>query len=254
MRKLIIYDENCPMCRVYTKGMVAVDNSGNTHRIGSNHLTDPTIISRLDPQRARHELPMVDLDGGETLYGVDTWAWAFGRQNEGVRRLLSLNYLRTILQAVYAFISYNRRIIVPQQPGRWDLFDLTPDFRPGYRLAFAALVLVLTVTAVVHTAAIGYVDGPFFAFLIGQLLVVGLYACIRRSANWQESFLDYAAHLGLCFLIGGLPKLIGIVTGAEWLLPVGNALIVGQHFIRGYSLQLSPWLSVLFAAGLLLTV
>lgn len=252
MKKLIIYDESCPMCDVYTKGMVAFDGSGTISRVGNNHLTDNAIVSRLDPKRAKHELPMVDLDGGETLYGVDTWVYAFGRGNELTRWGLSLNWLRLMLQTLYAFISYNRRIIFPPAPGRWDLFDFAPEFRPGYRLAFAGLLFA--VTAVAHTTIGGFVDWPFFAFLTGQVIVAGTYIRTRRGPDWLEPFLDYCAHVGVCFIVGGLPKLIGVIGGAEWLLPIGNALIIGQHFIRVNSLQLSPWLSILFAAGLLLTI
>lgn len=81
MKKLIIYDQRCPMCRLYTKGMVAMDTTGSLLRMGSDQFTDKALLSRLDRQRARHELPMIDLDGGETLYGVDTWAYAFGRRS-----------------------------------------------------------------------------------------------------------------------------------------------------------------------------
>lgn len=251
MKKVVIYDESCPMCRLYTKGMVAADRSGQLGRLGNHHLTDRVIISRLDEQRARHEIPLVDLDGGETLYGIDTWAYAFGQRSQLITRALTRSWLRAALRSLYAFISYNRRIIVATAPGRWNLFDLTPDFRPGYRLSFAVLTLALTVVA--HTLVTGSLDVPFFLFLAGQLLVAGAYIRLHTDSDRLEPFLDYCAHVGLCFLIGGLPKLIGIMTGTDWLLPVGNALIIGQHFIRTQTIPLSPWLSVGFAAGLLLT-
>ncbi len=44
MKKLIIYDESCPMCRVYTKGMVAMDTTGTLARIGNGHVADTGIL------------------------------------------------------------------------------------------------------------------------------------------------------------------------------------------------------------------
>lgn len=88
MEKLIIYDESCPMCKLYTKGMVAADTSGCLTRLSSGQLTQET-INRIDQQRARHEIPLVDLDGGETLYGVDTWIYASENRINNLR-----NYYR----------------------------------------------------------------------------------------------------------------------------------------------------------------
>jgi predicted DCC family thiol-disulfide oxidoreductase YuxK len=245
MRKLIMYDESCPMCRLYTKGMVAADTSGCLTRISSGELPNESVINRIDPQRARHEIPLIDLDGGETLYGVDTWIYAFGRHNQSLEQLLSLRWLRTALQKMYAFISYNRRIIITSAPGRWQLLDLQPDFHTGYRFAFILIIFSLTSALWLTGNASIWI---LLELIVCQLVLVRLYLLSQPSANILETILDYTGHLGMSLFLGTFVSTIGLTTGWPTLGLIGYALMIGQHFIRTYRLGLSPWLSVGFTA------
>lgn len=246
MKKLIIYDESCPMCNLYTKGMVAADTSGCLTRVGSGQLTQET-INRIDQQRARHEIPLVDLDGGDTLYGVDTWIYALGKQNKQIEKLLSLNWIKSSLQTLYAFISYNRRIIITSAPGRWNLLDLQPDFRLDYRLAFILTIfgLVSGLTAIFPLSA-GF--PALILLVVSQLLIASLYFSTRHDDNFLQTALDYAGHVGMSLLVGGFVSAIGFTISLHALIQIGYALAIGQHFIRSYRLGLSPWLSVCFAS------
>ncbi len=233
------------MCRLYTKGMVAADASGNLSRIGNNELTQKDLLTRLDSQRARHEIPLIDLDGGETLYGVDTWIYAISQRSKQIRSLLSMNWVKSILQKLYAFISYNRRIIITSAPGRWNLLDLQPDFQPSYRLAFILVVFgfVGVLFAIVHFPV--WLPAALL-LVVAQLVSVCLYLFSTHSDTLFQTMLDYAGHLGMSLLVGGIISAIGVTVGWSGLVLSGCALIIGQHFIRTYRLGLSPWLSVCF--------
>ena len=242
MKKLIIFDAGCPMCRAYTKGLVAINK--NLDRIPNNAVTDASILNRLDRQRARHEIPMVDLNGGETLYGVDTWLCLLGERSRALSGLLPVRWFRRLLDFLYAFISYNRRIIITVRPGRWSLLDLQPEFRLNYRLLFIALVfgLVSGLHYVCHGAL------PWLApILLGlQIGLVILHLYSTKHPDFFETLLDYGGHLGMSLLLGGLILTIGLSVAWPVLMPVGYALTIGQHFIRSYNLGLNPWLSVSF--------
>lgn len=252
MKKLIIYDESCPMCRAYTKGMVAMDTTGNLIRTGSGQLTDKTLLSRIDRQRAKHEIPMIDLGGGETLYGVDTWAYAFGRQSRRFMNLLSFRWFNVLLRTLYAFISYNRRIIITAAPGRWQLLDLQPEFRLGYRSSF--ILLVFGLVGGLHYAAVGSFDWPVIGLVSGQIGLVSLYLFLTKQADFTQTLLDYCGHLGMSLLLGGL--FIAASLALKWPVGVliGSALTISQHFIRTYRLGLNPWLSATFTVLYLLVV
>lgn len=249
MKKLVVYDESCPMCRLYTKGMVLADP--DLVRVGNGQLTNTVLLNQLDRQRARHELPLIDLDGGETLYGVDTWAYAFGRKSQLTSKLLSAGWLRAILQKLYAFVSVNRRIIITSAPGRWQLLDLQPDFRASYRLTFVLIVFGLV--GALFTTVSGSIV-PIVTLLVGQLLLVCLFSGFTRSGPFLETILDYAGHLGMSLLVGGLVVGLGRAVGWPTVSAVGYALAIGQHFIRVYCLGLNPWLSVGYTGLLLVTL
>ncbi|MFD2571723.1 hypothetical protein ACFSUS_13845 [Spirosoma soli] len=252
MRKLIIYDESCPMCRLYTKGMVAVNSSGDLIRISNAQLTQET-INRLDTQRARHEIPLVDLDGGETIYGVDTWTYAFSNWNKSVGKLLSLKPLRALFKKLYAFISYNRRIIITSAPGRWNLLDLQPDFHAGYRIAFILVVFGI-ISGLFATVSLPIWPPAVLALVVVQLTIACLYLLRQHTDSFLQRMLDYTGHLGMSLLLGGAISAIGIVAGYTALIPIAYALTLGQHFIRTYRLGLNPWLSVCFTALVLLLI
>ena len=252
MKKLIIYDESCPMCRVYTKGLVAMDTTGNLTRLASNHVTDSALLNRLDRQRAKHEIPMIDLDGEETRYGIDTWAYAAGRRSERITKLLLLPWLNRFLRGLYAFVSYNRRIIITAAPGRWQLLDLQPEFRLGYRLAFVALILALI--GGLHYATVGSFSPAVFALLTGQMGLVSVYLLVTKQAPFLETLLDYVGHFGMSLLVGGWVVAISLALNWPTGLLIGSALTISQHFIRTYRLGLNPWLSATFTVLYLLVV
>ena len=248
----MIYDAHCPMCRLYTRGMVSADGSGCLTRLGSDQLMDKALLTRIDPQRAKHEIPLVDLDGGETLYGVDTWIYAIGQRSGQIATLLSRNWPRTMLQKIYAFISFNRRIIVTSAPGRWQLLDLQPDFRPNYRLAF--VLLVMGIVAGLHYAIAGAFGWRGFALLGTQFGLAIVYLWLTKRPDFLETLLDYCGHAGMSLLVGGL--FIALSTTFNWPagVLVGSGLAISQHFIRVYRLGLNPWLSASFTILYLLII
>ncbi|GAB2514380.1 hypothetical protein [Spirosoma aerophilum] len=252
MKKLIVYDESCPMCKLYTKGMVTGNDSGCLTRMGSGQLTHE-LIGRLDPQRARHEIPLVDLDGGETLYGVDTWLYAVGQRHKQLEEVLSTNWFKSVLQTLYAFISYNRRIIITSAPRRWNLMDLQPDFHAGFRLAFIAVLsglisgLFLAVNFPIWLPAV-------LALVLGQLTITGLYLLRQHPDDFSQTMLDYTGHFGMSLLLGSVVSAIGVSVGWTPLIYTGYALMIGQHYIRTYRLGLNPWLSVCFTALVFLLI
>lgn len=243
MKKLIIYDESCPMCKLYTKGMVAADTSGCLTRISNGEINNESIINRIDLQRARHEIPLVDLNGGETLYGVDTWIYALGQRNQPLKKLLSSQWFKVLLQKLYAFISYNRRIIITAAPRRWQLLDLQPDFHAGHRIAFILAIFGVTIWLWLAGSSSIW---QLLILIISQIITTQLYLLTQPSINTVETILDYTGHLAMSLFVGAFLITMSSVIGWSSLGLVGDAFMIGQHFIRTYRLGLSPWLSVWF--------
>ncbi|GAB3694244.1 hypothetical protein GCM10027592_14960 [Spirosoma flavus] len=240
------------MCRLYTKGLVSADKGNCLSRIGNNQLTDKPLLDKLDLQRARHEIPLIDLDGGETLYGIDSLIYAFGQRNKTIEKILSFSWLRPILQKLYAFISFNRRIIITSPPNRWQLLDLQPEFRAGYRLSF--IFFVFSLVTILHYVFNGTLEWSVMALLSGQVGLVALYLWRQKQFSFLETLLDYTGHLAMSLLLGGIIMAIGLAFHLPVSVLIGSSLAISQHFIRAYRLGLNLWLSASFTVIYLLIV
>ena len=250
MNKLLIYDADCPMCRVYTKGLVLTGALPAAARQPSTALTDPTITAQLDPVRSRHEIPLLDLETGETHYGVDAVLTVLAGTWPRFARFVRETMLFELARRFYAFISYNRRIIVPAPAERWHLMDLTPDFNAGYRVLF--LLLLFGALLVGHLAAVGHLAPLAMAALAGQVGLAAAYIVRHTSQMRWASLLDYAGHLGMSLLLGGAVKAVGTAGNVPALLLLGGAVMVWQHVVRLRVMKLPDWLNLPFILFVLL--
>src|SRR5688572_29047682 len=125
--KAMIYDDTCPMCSLYTKGFVKWGLLENDNRIAFSSLDTHEIICRMDINRARHQIPLIDLKGGKTLYGLDALTFLLSQKIPFLRKLLHIKPVYNFFSCLYNIVSYNRRIIVPAKPFSAKI-DCAPDF------------------------------------------------------------------------------------------------------------------------------
>ncbi|MES2734342.1 MAG: DCC1-like thiol-disulfide oxidoreductase family protein [Bacteroidota bacterium] len=255
--KAILYDDNCPMCALYTKGFVQWGVLQPENRIAftqaDQQLTPAVLAYQLDPLRARHEIPLVDLTGGPTLYGLDAMVFLLGQRIPLISKMMRLRPLHCFFRFLYSLISYNRRIIIPSQQAP-AACDCTPAFHLGYRLAFIAYALVLAslITYLFGWSVAGYWpmenSGGKMLFICGTGWVIQmLWAVILLS----EKKVDYLGHLAVLMILGTLILVPGITL--SWLthnefpfIPVVSVLVSSslmgwQHVRRVQHLGLSKW-------------
>lgn len=104
--KVIIYDSNCPLCQAYTK---AFANTGLLQK--QNRLSFSEITREQFPvnwQRARHEIPLVDPENGQVLYGVDALVAVLQQKFTFLPHLLKLKWLNWLSRKLYNMVSYNK--------------------------------------------------------------------------------------------------------------------------------------------------
>jgi predicted DCC family thiol-disulfide oxidoreductase YuxK len=250
MNKVLIYDADCPLCRVYTKGLVAAGTLPAEARQPSTFLTNKALADQLDPMRRRHEIPLLDLETGEAQYGVDAILTILGGSWPRFARFVRQTVLIGLARRFYAFISYNRRIIFPVPAERWHLMDLTPDFNAAYRIVF--LILLYAVIAVGHLAAARHSDPLTMSMLMAQAALALVVIARHSSHNRLANLLDYSGHLGMSLLVGGLIKATGVALDLPLLLLIGNAVMVWQHIVRLRVMQLPDYLNIPFVIFVLL--
>ncbi len=246
----MIYDADCPACKVYTKGFVQLGWLDPEARQSNRTCQDKGIMHRLDHERARHELPLVDLEGPEVRYGVDAMLTVIGFRFPGFARFVERTFLYGWTKRLYAFFSYNRRVVFPAEPERWQLLDFAPRFHMRYRLMLIGLLF--GIAGMVHWLAVGTLALetvlPLMLTLACGYVAVYQTSTTDRFPNW----LDWVGHLGMSILLGAIVKVVGILTGFEFLELVGNAVMVWQFVVRLRVMLLPLWLVVPFMLLVLL--
>jgi predicted DCC family thiol-disulfide oxidoreductase YuxK len=67
--KALLYDDNCPLCKAYTNAFVQTGFLQQKNRIAFSEIN--TSQFDIDWKKARHEIPLIDRDTGQVLYGID---------------------------------------------------------------------------------------------------------------------------------------------------------------------------------------
>ena len=152
---LILFDAECPLCRVYTKAFVATGLLEESGRGAYQDLPEAA-CPLLDRQRAVNEIALVNVQTGEVLYGIRSLLKICAAPLPALKPLLTFPFFIWLMSKAYAFISYNRRVIIPASK-TGSSFPLQPTFRLDYRLAYLAFTWLLT--AYILSAYAGLLQG-----------------------------------------------------------------------------------------------
>ena len=187
---LILFDAECPMCRAYTKAFVQtgmLDHNCRAAYQEAQHVLCPL----LDRQRAANEIALVDLKSGEVTYGIRSLFKIFGNAWPLFKPLFAFSPFVWIMSKTYAFISYNRRVIIPPQSLISDN-TIQPSFKLHYRIAYLLVTWLATgyiLTAYAHLL-VGLVPlgNPFREYLIcgAQIVFQGVVIYIfAKDKLWS---------------------------------------------------------------------
>ncbi|NRB46257.1 MAG: DUF393 domain-containing protein [Saprospiraceae bacterium] len=224
--KAIIYDDNCPMCKWYTGAFVQANLLKSANRISFGELNDSPLAEQIEMQRSKHEIPLVDLDGGETIYGVDSLVHLLQPRFPMIGKLMQVPALSYLVRKLYQFISYNRGIMAPSYP-TYRKYDCTPDFHLGYRLLLVLLLGGIG-SYLVYATLIPYSELKFILLAALGLFVLGIPFGSKHYAS-------YLGHLSVVLFLSGLILLLGKIIPllAPVFIGVAAAIFLWQ-FIRRY--------------------
>ena len=252
---VILYDAECPMCGLYSKAFVRMGMLSIEGRQTYQHMPKE-ICPLVDQQRAVNEIALVDTETGEVSYGIKSLFKVIGHAIPVFNPLFSFDPFIWIMTRVYAFISYNRRVIIPAN----DLKSHTmkPTFSLKFRLAY--LVFTWLVSGLIFTGYIqlisplGSIDfGLRGYFVIGlQMLVQGVLLGFFSPAKlW-----DYLGNMMTISLAGALLLLpilllksityISVNVAIFYIVLVGS-LMLCEHIRRSRMLELTGVLTISWA-------
>jgi len=264
--KVIVYDNNCPMCSLYTKGFVEWGLLEKQNRISFDDLDSTAFTCQLDLHRAKHEIPLIDLQNGKTIYGLDALIFIMGNKIPCIKRIFQFKPVYALSACLYNVVSYNRRIIGPANilSGKK---DFGPDLSIKHRIFFIGISFLLSCMLI-------YSFGNSFHHhlnvsqsglqMMGIVSTGWLIQTVIGLAFLKSKKLDYIGHLSVAFLIGSLVLLPGItinaITSYQYVsIPVvsvifSNIIMLWQHFIRIRHLQLSQNLTFIWSLIILTTL
>lgn len=215
--KIIVYDDSCPMCKLYTQGFVRMGILTADHRVGFAH-ADAAVTAQLDLNRARHEIPLLDTETGEVTYGMDALFCLIGHRFPMFQPLFRMPRFRAAIYSFYQTVTYNRRVIAGCAPPR-DGFNCAPDFNKPMRLRYLRLALMSWVALVIGGLTAAWLAGQLMLF--GLLLAsVGAHAMQYRRSLRTRCFWDKAGGSATNALLFGLlllPSLLPIPAELCWL-------------------------------------
>lgn len=211
--KVIVYDDVCPMCNAYTAGFVRM--GWLKHRTGFAD-APPDLLQKIDLDRARHEIPLLDTQTGEVTYGVNALFLILGERMPFFKPLFRNRLFRSAVYQLYQLITYNRRVIAGSAAPKTG-FDCAPDVNLFYRWLYIGL------------AATGATFLFWQNFSLDNLAIKALLPLLGFSLAavfFTKKKLDFVGHwatiaLASALLISLLPQIIAVQVGiaalAVWM-------------------------------------
>ncbi|MEZ5376220.1 MAG: hypothetical protein R2733_06850 [Acidimicrobiales bacterium] len=197
-----LYDDCCPLCRGYTATFTGLGWAG---RQGFSTV-DASVVSALDFDLARHKIPLYDPVTGNVEYGLDGILGVFNARVPVLAPVTRVRPVRRSLDALYWFITYNRRHIVSAAPPAPGKVDCAPDDNP---LAVAAYLGFATVAGVGLAAMSGTGVAVAGAGAAGAALVA------QRRGAWGIGGRQAAGHVGsVVVAAAGAGALTAAVAGS----------------------------------------
>ncbi len=182
--KAMIYDDHCPLCRCYTGAFVKTGLLRKENRIAFSELDTAAVT--IDWDRARHEIPLVDMDTRQVAYGIDALVTVLQQKFPFIGYFIKIKPVDWFFRKLYKLVSYNRRIIVAGSENGSCGFDCRPDFNLTYRVLLVSVLLVMSSCFLLAFAAvIALPTAIVYSNFIVPLLLV-LFAK-RETQTWSLS-------------------------------------------------------------------
>jgi len=199
----LIYDNECPMCNIYSQGFI---KSGMLDDSGREAFTEVSFKNKnlIDFNRAKNEIALVDHTKNKVIYGLDSLLIIIGTSFPLLEKIARIKPLYWFFKKLYSFISYNRKQIIPSANGS-SAAACIPDFNLKYRLAYISFVVLFSSYVLsIFTSKSGLDLNPNFtrefAICLGQIFWQTLF--LKRYL--KEKLWDYLGNMMTVSLVGTL--------------------------------------------------
>lgn len=207
----LIYDNECPMCTIYSKGFT---KCGMLDADGREAFTEISVRNKnlVDFNRAKNEIALVDHENNKVIYGLDSLLLIIGNSFPLLERVARIQPLYWFFKKLYSFVSYNRKQIIPSEKNKTEQ-SCVPDFNLKYRLAYIAFVALFSAYILsLYSGKLGVGLNPNYfrelAVCLGQILWQTLF--LKRYL--KDKIWDYFGNMMTVSLIGTLLLIPALLT------------------------------------------
>jgi hypothetical protein len=246
----LLYDQDCPLCNLYTSAFLKTGMLDNNGRKPYNELTDDERMY-VDAHRACNEIALVDNDNKTVTYGIDSLLKVLGNSFPLIAKAGHLKPINYFLKKLYSFISYNRKVIIPGKANA-DGTQCLPDFNYRYRIAY--LIFAGLITALVLYDCSHYIEqlpkanfSREIMLAFGQMAFQSLFILKQN----KKTILTYLGNLMTVSLLGTLLLLpiillnhcmvVNEVITLAWF-GIVVLIMFAEHYRRVQLLQLPKYL------------
>ena len=200
----LLFDEDCPLCNAYTAGFIKAGMLDENGRKPYNSLTEAD-CQFVDANRARNEIALVDYQNKTVTYGVDSLLKVIGNSFPVIEKVGKAKPVYWFLKKLYSFISYNRKVIIPNKKTAEGSLQCIPDFKYGYRMAYIVLATLITAavlynySALITTLPVGNFSRELI-LAVSQMIFQGMFLIGRD----RKITLNYMGNLITVSLMGSL--------------------------------------------------
>ena len=138
--KILVYDDNCPLCTWYS-GLFVKYGFLNAEGRKPFSTLDDILLSKIDFDKSRNEIPLLDTSTNKVIYGIDALLEILDQKIPFIKATGNFAPLKWLLKKIYKLISFNRKVIVAKKCGPGSI-DCSPDNNYFYRFIFMMVCLV----------------------------------------------------------------------------------------------------------------
>ena len=194
----LLYDEDCPLCRVYTSGFIKAKMLDENGKKPYCQLSSEE-QSFIDVQRAANEIALVDNLNKTVTYGIDSLLKVIGFSFPIVEKIGNLKPIKFLLKKLYSFISYNRKVIIPGRINKKMTLQCEPDFSYKYRILFIFFATFCSLLILKQV----FVASTIWQLVCISSIIFGVQ-CILFIKISQDTMLIYFGNFAASCLVSAL--------------------------------------------------
>lgn len=200
----LLFDEDCPLCQVYTTGFIKAGMLDENGKKPFSNLTEEE-QNFIDIKRASNEIALVDNKNKTVIYGIDSLLKVIGNSFPCMEKVGNIAPIKFLLKKLYSFISYNRKVIIPNRKVSEKALQCVPSFNYKYRILYIVFSILITALTLFNYSELipNLPKGNFGRELIlafGQIIFQSLFL-LKLD---QKTILNYTGNLMTISLFGSL--------------------------------------------------